>query len=281
MKLVNRLRTRIEKYLRHSSLNGILFKDKPVILTDKYGMRFVLYPWAHEPLEKLISRRYLVGEYEAISKILKPRQIVIDVGANIGTHSVYMSKCVGAEGKIYSFEPIPDTAWQLKENLALNKIENVEVIVAALKDVSGIESMSVFPSNFSAWNSFGTLETTESKPVAQIEVKTLKLDDFVNQKNINRIDFLKIDAEGSEKNVFMGAKKLFENGLIDVLSFEISQIPLKGMGATSEELFNFLNQYGYKSYLYDARAHKFNGPVTDSKVQCENYYASKRDLTKL
>lgn len=277
-KKISRLKKKIEKFIRHSFLSGILFRNKPVILTDAYGMRFILYPSAHEPLEKLLSRRYLVGEYQAISKIVKSGNIVIDVGSNIGTHTIYMSKLVGPNGKIYSFEPVPETSWQLKENLVLNRIGNVEVVTSALKDKDGMEMMNIFPNDFSAWNSFGLPETDESRPVDKIKVKATKLETFTNQKNIKHIDFLKIDAEGSEKDVFEGARSLLKAGAIGVLSFEISEIPLKGMNGNSKELFDILSSYGYKVYEYNAREKKFIGPIADSTSQCENYYTSKKDL---
>jgi FkbM family methyltransferase len=270
-----------EKYIRRSFLGGIIFSGKPVILTDDYGMKFVLYPWVHEPLEKLLSRRYLKDEFEAISKLVKENHIVIDVGANIGTHSVYMSKIVGKNGKVFSFEPVADTYYLLKENLALNHVENVEVIKAALKEKDGNEVMNVFPSDFSEWNSFGVPETNESKPTDIIEVRTMKLDTFEKENNIKHIDFLKIDVEGSERYVLSGATELLKNGLIDIFSFEVSQAPLKGLGETTEKLFEYIGSFRYKVYEYDTKSQKFLGPIQNSTEQYKNYYASRTDLQKL
>ena len=61
-----------ETYVRRSPLGGLLFTGKPVVLTDDFGMRFVLYPDAHEPLEKLLTRRYLADEYKALDALPSP-----------------------------------------------------------------------------------------------------------------------------------------------------------------------------------------------------------------
>lgn len=281
MKLLRKLRNILERYARNSIFSGLIYKNKPVILTDKYGMRFVIYPYAHEPLEKLISRRYLVGEYRAISKILKEGDVVIDIGANIGTHSVYMSKIVGNMGKIYAFEPVLDTSWELRENLALNRVDNVHVVNAAIKDGDGVEKINIFPKDFSAWNSFGKPDTQESTPISSEMVTTYKLDTFVNKENINHIDFLKIDAEGSEKDILLGSKDTLSSGKIDVLSFEVSKIPMKGMGVSTKDIFDILKSFDYKIYEFDSRKNIFIGPIDDSNVEYENYYASRRDLTKI
>jgi FkbM family methyltransferase len=281
MKLLSKLKAKSLKYLRYSPFSGFLFRNKAVILKDNYGMRFVLYPHAHEPLEKLLTRRHLVGEYAAISRILKPGDVALDVGANIGTHSVYMSKIVGKNGKLYSFEPVPETSWFLKENLVLNRIENTEVITAALSDQDGSLSMNIFPVDFSEWNSFGVPDTKESSPINKIDVQTLRLDSFIKNKNISRINFLKIDAEGSEKKVLDGSSNALKQGLIDVLSFEVSEIPLRGAGGSAVELFEILNKNEYSVYTFDYKAKKFVGPVFDSKSHYEMYYASKKDLRNL
>ncbi len=275
------MRNVLERYARNSIFSGIIFKNKPVILKDKYNMRFVLYPYAHEPLEKLISRRYLVGEYRAISKILKRGDVVIDIGANVGTHSVYMSKIVGNVGKIYAFEPVLDTSWELRENLALNRVENVEVVNAAAKDKDGAEKINIFPKDFSAWNSFGKPDTTESKPISEEIVKTFKLDTFASNRDIQSINFLKIDAEGSEKDILLGSKELLSSGKIDIISFEVSKIPMKGMGIAAKDIFDILKSFDYKIYEFDSRKGIFIGPIDDSNVEYENYYSSKKDLTKL
>ena len=70
------------------------------------------------------------------------------------------------------------------------------------------------------------------------------------------------------------------SGKVDFLSFEISQIPLEGAHAKAGDIFKILEKYGYKSYRFDLNADKFVGPYDDSTEFYENYYASKKDLTK-
>src|SRR5204863_14161 len=112
----------------------IRFRRAPVILEDVYGIRFVLYPWDHVLLEKHLSRRNYVSEFEAMKKIIKKGDTVFDVGANIGLHSVLFRRWVAASGRVFSFEPVPETEALLLETLALNRCLDVTVVRQALSD---------------------------------------------------------------------------------------------------------------------------------------------------
>lgn len=271
----------LERYVRRSPLGGLLFTGKPVILTDDYGMRFVLYPDAHEPLEKLLSRRYLAHEYKALDVLIKKGATVIDIGANIGTHAVYAAKLAGETGRVYAFEPIPETYWRLRENIALNHAANISTHMNAVKERDGHDTMHVFATDFSEWNSFGIPATDEAKPTHTLKVPTVTLDTFCRENAIDGIDFLKIDVEGTEADVFAGAQRLLTEGKIGVLSFEVSQAPLKGTGRTAKELFDTLHRFGYKVYEFNPHTRAFTGPVTNSEVEYGNYYASKTPLRAL
>ncbi len=271
-----------ESIIRKSFLRNIIFFNSPVVLTDKFGMRFVFYSWIHEPLEKLITKRHLVGEFEAISRIVRQGNVVIDIGANVGTHSYIMSKIIGNEGVQYSFEPVPETYKILMENVALNRISNTICINSALSDNDGSVDMNIFPMDFSEWNSFGTPDTNESKPISKINVNTIKLDTFIRNNNIKYVDFIKIDAEGAEKNIFDGSVNVFNTNRVGVISFEISKIPLAGNGSNSNDIFDFLKKIEFNVYEFDNKEKKFKGPIYESNKDYAQYYASKSlDLSKM
>src|SRR3954471_15117416 len=77
------------------------------------------------------SRVYLDGFDESLSvfniykQVLRPGAVAIDVGANLGIHSLVMSRCVGEQGHVYSYEPGPDIARVFLENVALNGAGNI------------------------------------------------------------------------------------------------------------------------------------------------------------
>jgi hypothetical protein len=110
-------------------------------------------------------------------------------------------------------------------------------------------------------------------------VESRTLDSFCDEQGVDRIDFLKIDVEGYERHVLAGAARLLDEGAISVLSFEISQIPLKASGVRPREIFELLERAGYAAFeLADGG---FTGPVHDSSAYYANYYASRDDLTRI
>ncbi len=275
---ISKLKNKVKNSLWYRMLK---FRNKPLILEDVYGIRFVLYPWDTMPLEKHLSRRNYVAEFEAMKKIIREGDTVFDVGANIGLHSVLFNRWVGQRGKVYGFEPVPDTFRLYEETLALNGALGITHAQEALSDKIGTATINIFPKEHSVWNSLGNPTFDGIKPTSQAEIKTNTLDNFCKEHSVSHIDFLKIDVEGFEKFVFQGAREMLGKGAVDVLSFEISQIPLAGSGTTAQEVFDIIQSFGYKVYSFNYKTRSFEGPVSDSTAFYDNYFASKDDLRKI
>ena len=128
-------------------------------------------------------------------KIPKDTSVVIDAGANIGTFSIYAS---GKNVKeIFAIEPFPDTYSQLEKNIKRNGLENkVKLNSLALANETGTRNMDLSdgPSQ-----SRGLLEDQDK---SGLTVTTSTLADFLNTIGKDEIDFLKIDIEGGEHEVF-------------------------------------------------------------------------------
>lgn len=252
---------------------------KPVILEDAYGVRFILEPWDSTVKQQRVSGDFYRDEFSALRRLIGDGDTVFDLGANIGLHATLFSRWVGKNGNVFAFEPVPDTAWQLRETLALNRCSNVEVFELAILDKTSTAEMNIFDPKYAAWNSFGKPKYGEVEPSGAIKVPVQTLDTFCKEKQIKRINFLKIDVEGFEKSVLQGARGLLKTNKIDALSFEISQIPLEGSGVKPKEIFDALDAHGYEAYRYDPETEGFVGPIMDSDAFYENYYASRKDLT--
>jgi FkbM family methyltransferase len=244
-------------------------------------MRFVLYDWELDSVDELLSKSFYAPDFRAIARLVGPDDIVVDVGANVGAHAIAMSRRVGSGGRVIAFEPVPTTAWLMRENLALNKIENVELFEAAVSDAPGLVEMNVFDQRFSAWNSRGAAVNDGIAPVEVVSVPAQTLDAVMADAGVERIGFLKIDVEGFEVDVLRGASGLLDEGAIECLSFEISKVPLEASGHTAREVFGLLSSSGYRSYKLDEQTDRFVGPFEDSDDFYENFYASRSDLTTL
>lgn len=257
---------------RHFAANG-----EPVVLTDCYGIRFVLHAWEVEEVDELLTKSLYKPDFRAIEKLLGPGDTAVDVGANVGTHSIMMARRVGAAGRVIAFEPTPATAWLMRENLSLNRIENVDLVEAAVSDTPGSVVMNLFDQRYSAWNSRGAPVMDGIAPVETIGVRSETLDTAMRARGIERINFLKIDVEGFELEALNGATGLLSDGAIDCLSFEISQIPLEATGHEASAVFEVLASFGYRSYKLDETSGRFVGPFDKSDDFYTNFYASRQD----
>jgi FkbM family methyltransferase len=256
------------------------------ILKDDHGVRFVLYPWDQPQALQFIHRNFDTADFRAISQLVQPGDITFDVGANVGEYSVLLSRRCGDGGRVWAFEPVPDTYWRLRETLALNRCGNVTPVQAVVGDKAGTVRMNLFEPQYSAWNTLGKPEmvTPEGKRVSPgkvVDVPSRTLDEFCHSEKIDKINFLKVDVEGFEEAVFRGAAELLRERRIDFVCFEISQAPLKGANATSRSIFETLRTFGYSAYSFDEAKGSFHGPVLDTAEYWANFYASWMDLSKL
>lgn len=156
-------------------------------------------------IQTLLHSRFLDqdGEYESDSVSVSLGDVVIDVGANLGTFSVVASKRVGDCGKIYSFEPIEEVLCYLELNKKKNDCHNIEVIPSALGEKEGsIEFFSNLSDSFEGSSKY--FSPYKSK---KISVPQTTLDSFVLSRGLKRVDFIKADIEGAERDMLNGARQ--------------------------------------------------------------------------
>lgn len=143
---------------------------------------------------------YWLGTFETGKRLLfertiRPGQVVFDIGANVGYYTLLASSLVGKHGKVYAFEPLSENLIYLRQHLVLNNISNVEVIEAAVADVSGTGSFDPGLNR-----SMGHLTAHSGFPV-----RVVSLDDLIENEQLPAPDCLKIDVEGAEARVLRGA----------------------------------------------------------------------------
>lgn len=269
-----------ERIVRHAT------RDAPAIVTDDAGFRFTLHPWMRPYARNLLHRSTTSGQYAAIDAVLDRDGIIFDVGAHAGRFSAFVDGRLSERGRVYAFEPVPETYWMLRENLMLNRCTKVIATQAAVCDRVGRVEMNLFAPEFSSWNSMGKPQMTTPagqrvSPQHSLSVAADTLDAFCEREGIERIDLLKVDVEGCEASVFRGARRLLSQRRIGRICFEISTDPLAGAGVTARDVFAELQFHGYAVYDYDAAARRFRGPLHDSSAYWANYYASAEPLEGL
>jgi len=146
------------------------------------------------------------GEVDLLQAVVKPGSTVLDVGANIGALTIPLARMVGPQGTVFAYEPQRMCYYLLCANVALNNLSNVVCLQNAVGKESG--RMDIPELDFSQPNNFGGLELRSEYPDAKgkCSVKLIRLDDTP----FARLDFIKIDVEGMEPEVMMGAKEIIK-----------------------------------------------------------------------
>ena len=180
------------------------------------------------------------GHFKKIAEsLVYPNANVLDVGANIGTHSIILSKVVSG-GAVYSMEPQSLVYSILQNNLMLNDCSNVYTYRFAISD-SDNEVLAMEPFSFfgESINNGARRVETSGKNSGDL-VLSKKLDSF----KFPKIDFIKFDIQGSEIKALKGAKLLILKDR-PILFVEIEEVHLKKFGGSSKELMEMLLDHDY------------------------------------
>jgi len=156
-----------------------------------------------------VGNPYLFGYYEEdatqrICGLIRPGDVVYDLGANAGYYAMVFAKYT--RGRIHAFEPMPDQQQIFRYHLATNHVENVVLHPFAVSDVSGTRQFS----NVAAMPVNTYVSTSSSFDISNstISVETVSIDDFVYVRGFEPPQVMKIDVEGAELDVLMGARRV-------------------------------------------------------------------------
>jgi FkbM family methyltransferase len=151
-------------------------------------------------------RSFVYGTWEpevtsAVTLTVKPGMTVIDIGAHIGYYSLLFAKCVGPTGRVFSFEPLPENLAMLRRNVQLNRLSNVQCFASAL--FSSKRELSLAVPDESPNSGDGSVIHDRGRK--HILVSAITLDSFCASGKIQP-DVLKMDIEGAEYDVLVGAR---------------------------------------------------------------------------
>jgi len=180
------------------------------------------------------------SQTELMGKIVKPGMVVFDLGANFGWFTLVLSKLVGNLGKVYSFEADPSLVNTLRENVKLNNFSNVLIQPIAVSNKTGISKFSLNES-YDTRNQLDSISPSKNT----VDVKITSLDEFCIKEKLEKVDFIKMDIEGSEPKALEGMKKIIsENPQLKIIT-EFNQNAMLSVGSSSEDMINFLHNSGF------------------------------------
>lgn len=225
--------------------NTAKFDGFEINLDTSYGLA---YPEKYKP--------YIIP---FLKENLKKGDIAVDLGANIGLFTLFMSRYVGQNGKILAFEPGHKNLKFLRSNLSKNKCENVEVFELAVGEKNG----KVLLQNEGIHNEVGS---------GDAEVQVVALDDIVG-----RADLIKMDIIGYKPKALKGMEKLIKNSPNLKISSAFHPYYIRKQGGDPVNFLKELDKLGfsirivrmenYDFEVYDLKPDDFEAAVRDYSVK--------------
>lgn len=187
-----------------------------------------------------LPRFLMLGEAYLRGYIPRRGDVVIDVGAYTGDTALIFSRLVGEEGRVIAFEPDDYNFRKLQANIDNLHLKNVTAVKRALwsenrimrfAELHGIGSSLLLPDRYrGGWR----------------RIRVARLDDEVRRLNLDRVDFIKIDAEGAEIEILKGAKRTLEESAPSLAIAAYHEVKGK---QTWGEVNSILKKMGYKTKI--------------------------------
>lgn len=179
-------------------------------------------------------------DLDVLPRFLRPGDVFLDCGANIGLFSLAAARLVGDAGQVIAFEPAPDTRLTLLRNVVVNSASQVTVLPYALSDHVGWADFVVMGRN-GGLSSFAPEKPSEGRTVA---VELAVLDDLLPTALLDRVTMMKVDVEGAEAALLQGAAHLLERVRPAIL-IEVEDEHLRRQGSSADALRQMLEASGY------------------------------------
>lgn len=145
-----------------------------------------------------------------INRMLRPGQVAIDIGANVGMHSVIMANRVGPTGHVVVFEPDPHPMGRLRRNMALNGIDWVTTVEAAVSARSETRTFYLHDDSIGNFANASLVAANVGKQTASVEMQVVSIDEWMRDNPLPRVDVVKLLAQGEEFNALQGMRGLIE-----------------------------------------------------------------------
>lgn len=210
---------------------------------NSWGVKYKLPALYRTPAKVFyVFRENYEPELPFFADFIKPGDVVFDIGANFGLFAVLAGKIAGPAGKVWVFEPAQDGVALIKENISWNSLSNVVLFESALSDQDGTGRLYLHDNP--GKNTLGQFTSGAGR---YEEIQLRRLDALPGIEALDRLDFIKIDAEGAEELVFKGASETIDRFkpaiLFEVNSKAAEQLGLNGLGATK-----LLQEKGYEFF---------------------------------
>src|SRR3981081_2728294 len=197
---------------------------------------------------------YLGGMFKrrpatALSKLTEPASLVLDVGANIGAHTLRLAKLVGPKGRVMAFEPTDFAFRKLQRNLDLNpwlasRVAAFHCFLAASDSASAPKAI------YSSWPlvvGTGLHAKHLGREMQTESAQARSLDSVLSERADRKVQLVKLDVDGYECDVLRGAASMLRDAR-PIFVMELAPYVLEERGTSLEELLSYFIPNGYSFY---------------------------------
>jgi FkbM family methyltransferase len=214
--------------------------------------------WELDLTEGIDLYVYLAGRFEwrlsrVLTGLVRPGDTVLDVGANIGAHTLPLARATGPAGRVIAYEPTAFAFGKLLTNIALNP-DLAPRIVPVQAMLVGARSEPVQPSVYSSWPLVPARDLHaehRGRAMATDGARAITLDDHLRDLEVQRVDLVKIDVDGFECSVLRGAKEALRRWR-PVLVMEWAPYIHQALGHRLDECLSVVRELGYS--FHDAES---------------------------
>ncbi len=192
---------------------------------------------------------YYLGTFEpralnAMRERVGAGSTVLDVGANIGLFTIEAAHAVGATGNVISIEALPKHAETVRSSVEVNRMRGVEVHATAVGEASGTAVLTLPADSNAGMFTLGSVDGSETHTVP-----VRRIDDIVAGR---RIDFIKMDIEGSEYKALLGATETLKQK--PPILIELNGPALRACGSSPRQIKQLLADHGYQGRIIGVHA---------------------------
>ncbi len=185
---------------------------------------------------------------ELSKSLISKKDVVLDVGANVGLHTLHFSKLVGEEGKVFAFEPNKLNLERLNLNISLNAILNIKIESLAVSDEIGYKLIYELSDNSENLGNHSIAYTETIKKfekeegVSKRKVLCTTIDDYCENNNISP-NFIKMDIEGGEYDALKGMRQQLKRRELRSLIFEFNSARISSIGRQNSDFEEILSDF--------------------------------------
>jgi FkbM family methyltransferase len=252
-------------YLITTDISTIEITDQNVVMTFRDSNVKMICAKGDKRIACIDALNFLSYEEEELSmqyRIIENNDVVFDIGGNYGWYSIHIAKKFSTN-EVFTFEPVPNTYSILKENIALNNVNNIKAVNIGLSNEVG---EFVFYCDPKLTVNASLNNVNDNVDAIEVTCKVDVLDRFILENKIQKVDFIKCDIEGAELYALLGAKESIIKFKPKIFIEMLRKWAAK-FNYHPNDIIIWMEELGYKCYVIKNNLLQEIKVVTESTIE--------------